>query len=468
MFKHLKVAAVALAVTALAAGLWLAYEPAAPVRDGEPDEFWYAATRVRLVAGRTTDPRVDALYQEKDGHFLYYRTDPREQVVYRVRTDEVRRDLGAMLARIGDETAGAAPWVRSGVRLWEEADPGRDDVVALLRCTGARRTQWLEREQPGHLSLVRFREAAVKDRWSRARWYPRVAAGELLYLTGLVLFAAWPWLRKGGPVSWAVHPGLTPVLLFLPFWLGYGSRSFTPVDLKGGIVYPRLLAPFGFLPCPKADESLLQALPQVLEPFSPLDVTSKAVRVLRGGPLVVLGLGAVVGGTTYGLRNMRRLRLRALRRRLRRKRQEDRARVEERMREWEDQRKEVLAEVRRLLEEELLPPLERRLREDILRAPGPRGWDGGFAPEGDPEFEDARRRPARDEFPAPALQLANDFPFPFDKTNPRVAERPGTEPPPPAPAPSPGAAAPPAESTGGNGSPGEKSAAPEAANGPGG
>jgi hypothetical protein len=456
VFKHWKVAVVVLALAALAVGFVRFYGPASPVQDGLSEDLWYAATKIRLTEGRVHDKRLDALYDVKDGYFLYYRNDPKELIVYRVGQGDVQRDLAPMVQRIEAEPAESVePWVKQGMRVWVAADPDRENAAELVQVTGRQQVQWLEKEQPSQLALVRLREVAVRDRWWRDRWYPWVAAGEFLYLAGLVLFGAWPLLRKTGPVSWAVHFGLVPVLLFLPFWLGYASGSFSPTGLKGGVVYPSLVSPFSFLPNTAIDSSIAAAFPKVLESVAPIDSApkTKSPQGEHAGALSVLALGAVVGVTTYGLRNMRRLRLRALLRRRRRERQEERARVEEQAREWEGRRAEVLAEVRRLLEGEILPKLERRLRDEVLQALDGRLADGGFGPENGQEFEVSADESGRETFAATALHLENDFPLPFEKMLPRVAGRSlpddGTPP---------SAVESPAENTGGNnGSPGASS-----------
>jgi hypothetical protein len=426
VIKHWKVAVVLLALAALVVGFVRSYGPASPVQDGLSEDLWYAATKIRLTEGRVHDKRLDALYEVKDGYFLYYRNDPKELIVFRVGLDDIQRDLAPMLQRIDAEPpATVEPWVKQGMRVWVAADPDRENAAELIQVTGRQQVQWLEKEQPSQLALVRLREVAVRDRWWRERWYPWVAAGEFVYLAGLVLFAAWPLLRNTGPVSWAVHFGLVPVLLFLPFWLGYASGSYSPTRLKGGVVYPSLVAPFSFLPSTAIDPSIAAAFPKVLESVAPIDSAprTKSPQGEHAGAVAVLGLGAVVGATTYGLRNMRRLRLRALLRRRRRERQEERARVDEQAREWEGRRAEVLAEVRRLVEDEIVPKLERRLREEVLQVLDRRLADGGLGPESGPEFEVSVDESGRETLAANALHLENDFPLPFEKMLPRVAGR---------------------------------------------
>jgi hypothetical protein len=443
VFKHWKVAVVGLALAGLVAGFVWCYPSAAPVHPGKADEFWYAATKVRIVEGRQHDTLLEALYEVKDGACYYYRNSPREQIVYSVSLGDVQRDLAALVTRIDEpETAKQVPsWVKQGETLWTESDPERQDAGVFIRCIGVKRQHWLEKEQGSQLSLVRLREAAVKDRRVRAGWYPFVAAGELLYLAALVLFVAWPLFRESGPASWAVHLGLFPILLFLPFWLGYGSWSFSPVSLKGGVLYPRLLAPLDFVPWTNADSSIASMLPTTLDTVAPIDTTVKAQRVLRGGPSLVLASGLAVALTTYGLRNMRRLRLRALRRRRRRERAVEKQGRAERMREWEVHRAEVLAEVSRIIEDEILPAFERRLRTEL------NGTDERDATNEDVDFYDADREASSADTIEDGIasrkrvHIVNDIPFPFERALPTVPGQPA------APAVASAPAAPPPEAT---------------------
>jgi hypothetical protein len=279
----------------------------------------------------------------------------------------------------------------------------------------------MDKHQVGQLSLSRLREDAVNDRWNRAWWYPRVAVGELLYLCGLVVFAAWPLIRKTGPVSWAVHLGLLPVLLFLPYWLGYASRTFSALSLKGGVVYPLVLARLDFLPWYGIDTTATAILPPVLESVAPIDTTVKVQRALHGGPSLVFALGLAIGLTTYGLRNMRSLRLRAIRRRRRRERAEEKERRDERMHEWEVQRAELMTEILGLLKGEILPAFERRLRAEFDRQDREAAADEEFYVEGSDDSRSSRL--AEDGTASPTLHVANDIPFPFECAPPGTANQ---------------------------------------------
>jgi hypothetical protein len=161
-------------------------------------------------------------------------------------------------------------------------------------------------------------------------------------------------------------------------------------------------------------------VPRILESVSPIDATVKAQQVLHGGPAIVLAFGTVIGATTYGLRNMRRLRLRAIRRRRRRERKEERLRNEERAREWAIQRADVLAEVRRMLEGDFLPRLERKLRDEFLQSLDLQMADEGLPAEQAFDDDAPDKEGSTVEFAAHALQFANDFPFPFDRKLPHA------------------------------------------------
>jgi hypothetical protein len=431
VFKHWKVAVVGLALAGLVAGFVWCYPSSAPVRPGKADEFWYAATKVRIVAGRQHDALLEALYEVKDGTCSYYRNAPREQIVYSVSLDDVQRDLAPLVARIAAEPPEQVPaWVKQGETLWTESDPERQDAGVFIRCIGVKRQHALEKDQGSQLSLVRLREGAVRDRRVRAGWYPFVAAGELLYLAALVLFVAWPLLRGSGPTSWSVHLGLFPILLFLPFWLGYGSWAFSPVSLKGGVLYPHLLGPLDFVPWTNLDSSVASVVPGVLENVAPIDTTVKTQRVLRGGPSLVFAAGLAIGVTTYGLRNMRRLRLRALRRRRRRERAVEKQNRGERMREWEVHRAEVLAEVSRIIEDEILPAFEQRLRAQLNGTEEERDADDEDVDLYDGDREASSADTLEDGIAATKrLHIANDIPFPFERAMPPVTHQPPPAPP---------------------------------------
>ena len=79
-----------------------------------------------------------------------------------------------------------------------------------------------------------------------------------------------------------MHLGLVPILLLLPWYLGYVPWVFTSAFPSGGILYPWLVIHFRGFPWTEVDSFILRHSPKILEPLSQSS----------GPPLALSGRGA--------------------------------------------------------------------------------------------------------------------------------------------------------------------------------
>jgi hypothetical protein len=131
-------------------------------------------------------------------------------------------------------------------------------------------------------------------------------AFESLFLTGWILFAAWPWFRRATPLRWAVHWSLWPLLLFLPYFLGYAPFAFT-FGPSGGFVYPGVLllfsVPVMWFPGTAIDVAILRALPRPLWALSQMTGPAMAMSSMAFiGPIGLTLYGVTVGCVVFGTR----------------------------------------------------------------------------------------------------------------------------------------------------------------------
>ena len=143
-----------------------------------------------------------------------------------------------------------------------------EDVEGLLQRIEDARTARIQRINPKRNYSPEEREREFDEQWKRANRYSWNLWFEFVFLAGMIVFAAWPWLRSAGRGRWAVHLGLTPTLFCLPYWLGYAPLTFTSAETSGGVLYPLLLRPLRGLPWSELDTFILRVLPKPLEPFS--------------------------------------------------------------------------------------------------------------------------------------------------------------------------------------------------------
>jgi hypothetical protein len=271
-----------------------------PVQEGDAASFWLCACEVDI--GMKHFDMLGGSYQPRDGWFIYYFQWLHEQPLYRVKEAEARALFPRVVQRLHNAPPGALdPDVEAGFAAWRRADPGQSDAPLLLANIREARLARLRLEDREWYQVVLGEEDHFGERWGRIQRYSWNVTFEFVFLAGLILFAAWPWLRGSGRLRWAVHFGLVPVLFVLPYWLGYAPLTFTTARQSGGVLYPTLLVKFRGLPWTPLDPVILRSLPRPLEPLSQ---TPGSMMVMSGfgavGPVAVLGIALAIGGLIAG------------------------------------------------------------------------------------------------------------------------------------------------------------------------
>lgn len=271
----------------------------APIQPGTSAEFWECATTVRLpessskVYGHAYGPLDGWYYYEvsgRDGGFFMHGNP-----IHRVPEAEVVADFDRVVKLLQSPPSGVEyrERVRAGYRKWNERpDNSAKGPTYLLSDLRRAREAELGVKDPSLVGYHYQKETQIEERHIRSRWYWSAIAFEWLFLSGLVLFAAWPALKGLGWKRWAIHLGLSPLLFMLPAFLGYATYSFTSAGPTGGIVYPFLLEALPRSSCNEVDLVILRHLPPLLEPMSSR-LHSPAVLSGRGmpGPTNVLLVG---------------------------------------------------------------------------------------------------------------------------------------------------------------------------------
>jgi hypothetical protein len=289
-----KSATVAVLFGIVGAGLLLLKERMRPIKDGEAGAFWYAVTKLDVG---TKNPSMGSFYLPRDGWFIYYESGFHGQFLYRLDPAEAQALLPKVVDRLGKAPPGRLnPDVEKGFRDWVRTRATEDDPVGLMTSIHAARETRLNAGDPTRQERVRGYEGAFAERWARAGRYSWNVWFEFAFLSGMILFVAWPWVRGLGRVQRAIHLGLTPCLFCLPFWLGYAPLTFTSAGDTEGVLYPRLLMVLRGLPRSDLDTAIVRALPKPLEPLNQLPGPMMSLSGFGAvGPVVMLTLGLVIG-----------------------------------------------------------------------------------------------------------------------------------------------------------------------------
>lgn len=152
---------------------------------------------------------------------------------------------------------------------WREAQWCEHSVERQAACASApRRLSSVDDVVLLHRDLVASLSSRDRtgflDRLERARFKPAAIVFEALFLLSWQLFLVWPWLRRLSRRRKAFHVLVSPLLLFVPFYLGYAPLTFT-FGPSGGFLYPLYLLivglPLEFLPSTPVDQALLRSAP---------------------------------------------------------------------------------------------------------------------------------------------------------------------------------------------------------------
>ncbi len=295
MKPRMKFGIVGLVVLAEGAALAMLVKPMAPVQEGNSADFWRNACGVS-ADGQTSDGGY-SIYQPRDGWFIYYRQSYHGRYLYRVDRAAAAADYPEVLKRV-EESSGVqdpdlalhrARRVLSQSASSIRADPGlflllmKQETISDLRekLSGSPEyEEWCQNKLAGDLGENEFAE-----RWARSERYWANLVFEFAFFAALSLFAFWPWLRGKRLWVWCIHLGLVPLLLLLPYYLGYCSWTFTSAGGGGGVLYPRAiiwLGGIGFWT--SLDIWVLQNLPKILEPLTQ-----------STGPMIVVSGGGLPG-----------------------------------------------------------------------------------------------------------------------------------------------------------------------------
>jgi hypothetical protein len=278
----------------------MAWQAAArsPVRPGDAATFWALACRETGSAAPS-----GGCYAPRDGWFIYYVQHAHGQALFRVPEADALVAFPAVVERLAAAPPGSVHVdVETGFQLWLKEDAARADAKRLLASIHQARLARTKATEPILHAAYLEDEPAFAERWKRVRHYHWNVVAEFLFLTGLIVFGFWPWLRNAGPWAWAWHWGLLPMLFLSPLFLGYCQLTFSSAGSSGGALYPWLLL---LLPTcwTSLDPSILRLLPQPLAQFSqsPGPMLSWS-RVGGVGPVAALVAGLLLGVVAFVLR----------------------------------------------------------------------------------------------------------------------------------------------------------------------
>ena len=258
----------------------------APVKECSSARFWRAACSVALP-GSDCSSGFGGVSPPRDGYFICYAQGFHGQSIFRVKEHVAMSDFPEVVEQLDRDLKewGPRTYALKGYQAWLSDRRGPSDAHGLLARIREARLSSMRRR---YFAAYRYQidaEEQFDRRWQSVRRYPLNVLFELVYLNGMVLFAFWPWLRRRKPRRRRFHLALLPLLLMLPYFLGYASFTYTSAGPSGGVLYPWLIVWFRIggwrwptlltrLLTPSFDYALLNLLPQPLaylsQPLGPM------------------------------------------------------------------------------------------------------------------------------------------------------------------------------------------------------
>ena len=270
-----------------------------PIRPGTSEGFWTAATGIReknTLGGPSWN-----IVQPVDGWFLYASRNMHGSNFFRVPQAAVLANCPSTVTDLSREGRFVPEWSSEAFSNWEKTDLERKDAHALLDHLSTARLGWWIKNRPEYLAVVQedFDLGIAAQRMGQFRLVQLMEWG---YLSSVVLFAAWPWIGNRSKWCWAIHAGLLPLLLLLPYYLGYCTWTYTSAGAGGGVLYPAILDALKPFPWTALDTAVVGCIPQVLAPLAgPLGPMMSISGARHAGPLAALCLGAALGAIVLGL-----------------------------------------------------------------------------------------------------------------------------------------------------------------------
>ncbi len=292
-----QVVVIGLLLGAVIGGLRFCEPYVRPISEGNSADFWCAACAVELDGAGGRGLRAHT-YLPREGWFIYAITGMHGEYLYRVPEAEVLATFPTVLRELeAGRFARSREDVEAGYRDWLAGGGSTSDPAGLLRSIHTARPlrSWWHESEQGR-AYLRERDEHFEERWEQAKRWRWNIVGEFLFFTGLIFFAAWPWLRNSPPWRWGMHFALLPVLFCLPYWLGYACLAFTSAGSQGSVMYPAMLVELRGLPRTDLDRWIILRLPKFLADFSPYPGPMLALTFMGGvGPTAMVALGLALG-----------------------------------------------------------------------------------------------------------------------------------------------------------------------------
>jgi hypothetical protein len=278
-------------------GVIVCGELIAPVRKGTSAIFWQRACGVKISPPQ--DDILGGIYQPRDGFYIYYDLGYSGQWLFKVPRAEAAADFPLVVQKIKEMEllTNEPPIVHwAAFALHEKQSSLGLTPEAFLASIREQNLKRFKNSNNEVYLYILSEEQEFDKRWSKSRRFWLNQVFEVVFFTCWVWFIIWPWIRKRRLWRSLLHLALAPFLLFVPYYCGYASWTFTSVGPSGGAFYPFVIFLFHRFPIwTPLDGWLLEHSPKFLEALSQDQGSMLAISGGSGlGPVGAILIGLLI------------------------------------------------------------------------------------------------------------------------------------------------------------------------------
>jgi hypothetical protein len=259
-----------------------------PLPKGTPEEFWDSMYRLKLGSRDYSG----GVYRPRDGWCIYYYQGYHGQSIYAVPVSDADR----LLPEVRRRALSDSPFLSAAERELLTSNANIDQLVdARIAAVGAE-------DSKSSVDRAKYRSQELDGfeiRWTRIKRYWLNILFEAVFLNAWLVLVVLPLLRPSiAAWSKSIFVGFAFPFLFLPYFLGYCSWTFTSAGPCGGALYPWMIIWFRGWSwgTTSLDGLLLRGSGFPLEPLSQMTGPMMSVSGMGGmAPTFAIVVGVLLG-----------------------------------------------------------------------------------------------------------------------------------------------------------------------------
>jgi len=296
-----------------------------PIRTGKAEVYWEFACGIELnkFAGYFPYAHWTGIFPDSDGWFYYFYQEHHGRHVFKVSQQALMATVDEVYTLLDVEIKSTLQkkhgYGENSFDSLKSKNARRSACLQIRTNSGLNREQFIQAVREQARKAIRkevvaksevakeYRNRELKSfqhQLERSQYYWISVLFEAIFLPLWWLFSFHAGVFGNYNRSLAVRLAFSPLLLFVPHYLGYAPYLFS-FGPSGGIIYPTfallMSLPFGWLPFNSVEISFLKLLPQPLAyisqvPYSPMAISFRGAvspTVLILYALLVFGINKV-------------------------------------------------------------------------------------------------------------------------------------------------------------------------------